>query len=52
MPTVLIRAKKGTSNGKIMYTHHSVLKDHEGVFNGAVVYKPRDWIKSKEGIAL
>jgi hypothetical protein len=52
IPTVLKRAKKGTISGKITYTHHSVLNDHEGVFNGAVPYKPRECIKSKEGPAL
>ena len=34
MPKVLRCVKKGTISGKIMYTHHSVLSDHEGVFNG------------------
>ena len=36
MPTVLRRIKKGTISGKIMYTHHSVLNDQEGVFKGSL----------------
>jgi hypothetical protein len=33
----LILEKYGTRKGKIIYTHHSVLNDHDGVFKGGVL---------------
>ncbi|MNL13257.1 hypothetical protein D3C87_1341600 [compost metagenome] len=33
-PLRLSLKNNGTKNGKITYTHHSVLKDQEGLFNG------------------
>jgi hypothetical protein len=37
MPFTLIREKYGTKKGKIIYTHHSVLNDQDGVFKGGVL---------------
>ncbi len=34
-PLPFRRVNNGTSKGKTMYVHHSVLNDQEGVFNGA-----------------